>query len=404
MNILRSLRYRSFAFLWIGQTISRLGDSLYRIALSWWVLEKTGSAAAMGSVLIFSFVPMLIFLLIGGVAVDRFSRSRIMFLSDILRGIIVGLVALLAYGDRLEIWHIYVASIIFGFVSAFFQPAYVAIIPDVMPSEGRPSANSLTALSGQVTGIVGPAIGAWIVALGGTATTFLLDAFSFLIGAIFILPLLKTTSTGNVESRPRSHPLREVREGWDAVISVPWLWITISIAAFTNLTQAGPYQVGLPFLVKTNLGNDVRILGWMFSASSLGSVLSALWLGHQTNLHRRGLISYIGLVIWGLMLVVVGLPLPLPLLLLAAFVMMAGVNGFNLIWTNTLQEMVPHEKLGRVSSIDMLGSFVLLPIGYGLAGWAIDLLGAPTVFIIGGSMTALLALLALLHPAIRNLD
>lgn len=404
MNILRSLRYRSFAFLWIGQTISRLGDSLYRIALSWWVLEKTGSAAAMGSVLIFSFVPMLIFLLIGGVAVDRFSRSRIMFLSDILRGIIVGLVALLAYGDRLEIWHIYVASIIFGFVSAFFQPAYVAIIPDVMPSEGRPSANSLTALSGQVTGIVGPAIGAWIVALGGTATTFLLDAFSFLIGAIFILPLLKTTSTGNVESRPRSHPLREVREGWDAVISVPWLWITISIAAFTNLTQAGPYQVGLPFLVKTNLGNDVRILGWMFSASSLGSVLSALWLGHQTNLHRRGLISYIGLVIWGLMLVVVGLPLPLPLLLLAAFVMMAGVNGFNLIWTNTLQEMVPHEKLGRVSSIDMLGSFVLLPIGYGLAGWAIDLLGAPTVFIIGGSITALLALLALLHPAIRNLD
>lgn len=404
MNILRSLRYRSFAFLWIGQTISRLGDSLYRIALSWWVLEKTGSAAAMGSVLIFSFVPMLIFLLIGGVAVDRFSRSRIMFLSDILRGIIVGLVALLAYGDRLEIWHIYVASIIFGFVSAFFQPAYVAIIPDVMPSEGRPSANSLTALSGQVTGIVGPAIGAWIVALGGTATTFLLDAFSFLIGAIFILPLLKTTSTGTVESRPRSHPLREVREGWDAVISVPWLWITISIAAFTNLTQAGPYQVGLPFLVKTNLGNDVRILGWMFSASSLGSVLSALWLGHQTNLHRRGLISYIGLVIWGLMLVVVGLPLPLPLLLLAAFVMMAGVNGFNLIWTNTLQEMVPHEKLGRVSSIDMLGSFVLLPIGYGLAGWAIDLLGAPTVFIIGGSMTALLALLALLHPAIRNLD
>jgi MFS family permease len=142
----------------------------------------------------------------------------------------------------------------------------------------------------------------------------------------------------------------------------------------------------------------------MFSAASLGSVLSALWLGHQTDLHRRGLISYIGLIIWGLMLVVVGLPLGLPVLLVAAFIMMAAVNGFNLIWTNTLQEMVPHEKLGRVSSIDMLGSFVLLPVGYGLAGWAIDILGAPTVFIIGGSITAFLSLLALSHPAIHNLD
>lgn len=358
----------------------------------------------MGSVLIFSFVPMLIFLLIGGVAVDRFPRALIMFLSDVLRGLIVGLVSVLAFTNSLEIWHIYVASIVFGFVSAFFQPAYVAIIPDVMPSEGRPSANSLTALSGQVTGIVGPAIGAWIVALGGTASAFLLDAVSFFVGAMCIIPLLKTTSTVAHEQRERSHPLVELREGWNSVISVPWLWITISIAAFTNLTQAGPYQVGLPFLVKANLGNDVRVLGWMFSAASLGSVLSALWLGHQTNLHRRGLIGYLALVVWGLMLVVVGLPLRLPLLLMAAFMMMAGVNTFNLIWTNTLQEMVSHEKLGRVSSIDMLGSFVLLPIGYGVAGWAIDIIGAPTVFIIGGSITALLSLLALFHPAIRNLD
>jgi len=404
MNIFRSLKHRAFAFLWTGQTISRLGDSLYRIALSWWVLEKTGSAAAMGSVLIFSFVPMLIFLLIGGVAVDRFSRARIMFISDILRSLIVGFVSLLAYTGDLEIWHIYVASIVFGFVSAFFQPAYIAIVPDVIPPEGRPSANSLTALSMQVTGIVGPAIGAWIVALSGTASAFLLDAVSFFLGAVCIIPLLKTESKTGLQGQEYSHPLEQLREGWTAVISVPWLWITIFLAAFMNLTQAGPFQVGLPFLVKTNLGNDVRILGWMFSAASLGSVVSALWLGHQTNLHRRGLISYVGLIIWGLMLVVVGLPLSLPILLGAAFVMSGAVEGFNLIWTNTLQEMVSPEKLGRVSSIDMLGSFVLLPVGYGLAGWAIDILGAPTVFIIGGLITALLSLIALLHPAIRSLD
>ncbi len=86
MNFFRSLKHRPFAFLWSGQTTSRLGNNLYRIALAWWVLEKTGSAAAMGTVLIFSSVPMLVFLLIGGVVTDRFPRLRVMLIADMLSG------------------------------------------------------------------------------------------------------------------------------------------------------------------------------------------------------------------------------------------------------------------------------------------------------------------------------
>jgi DHA3 family tetracycline resistance protein-like MFS transporter len=81
-----------------------------------------------------------------------------------------------------------------------------------------------------------------------------------------------------------------------------------------------------------------------------------------------------------------------------------SISVFGLIWTNSLQELVPREMLGRVASIDALGSYVLLPIGYGITGWATDLIGAPLVFVIGGTLTVILALLGLLHPAIRNLD
>ena len=102
--------------LWSCQTVSRLGDSLFRIALAWWVLEKTGSATAMATVLVFSSVPMLIFLLIGGVVTDRFPRLRIMVLSDLFSGLVLTVVTLLAFTGRLEVWHIYIASIIFGFV------------------------------------------------------------------------------------------------------------------------------------------------------------------------------------------------------------------------------------------------------------------------------------------------
>src|SRR5688500_13724588 len=192
MNVLRSLKHRSFALLWTGQTTSRLGDSLYRIALSWWVLEKTGSAVAMGTVLVFSQIPMLIFLLIGGVVVDRLPRLRVMFVSDILSGLVILSVAVFSWLDLLPIWHIYIASMIFGFVEAFFFPAYQAVIPQITPPEVLTSANALSGLSLRLTGIVGPALGAALVAAGGTSVTFGLDALSFFISALCILPMLRS--------------------------------------------------------------------------------------------------------------------------------------------------------------------------------------------------------------------
>src|SRR5215216_4052576 len=197
MNVLRSLKHRPFALLWTGQTISRLGDSLYRIALSWWVLEKTGSAVAMGTVLILSQIPLLLFLLIGGVVVDRLPRIRIMFASDVLSGLVITFVALFSWLNLLEIWHIYVASILFGFVEAFFFPAYQAVVPEITPSELLTSANSLNGLSQRVTGIVGPALGAALVAVGGTSLTFGLDALSFFISAICVFPLIRLNLGSN---------------------------------------------------------------------------------------------------------------------------------------------------------------------------------------------------------------
>lgn len=356
----------------------------------------------MGTVLIFSSVPMLVFVLIGGVAVDRFSRGRLMLLSDIMRGVIVTLVSVLAFAGYLEIWHVYAASILFGFISAFFNPAYTAIVPEITPSPLLPSANSLTSLSGQLTGILGPALGAVIVQLGGTSVAFALDAASFFISAATLLPIIGmlTQSPGGRSTSV----LRELTEGVHAVAAFPWLWITILLAAFMNLTQAGPWSVALPFLVRDRLGADVGLLGLLYSSFSLGSVLGAVWLGHAKQLSHRGLVSYLGLVAWGLATVVVGLALPIPVLIAAAFCVGASLNVFNLIWINTLQEMVPRQLLGRVSSIDALGSFALLPVGYGLTGWAVDWIGAPAVLVVGGALTASLAGLGLLHPAIRRLD
>jgi len=191
MKVFRAFSNRSFALLWSGQIVSRLGDSLYTIALAWWVLQKTGSAAAMGVVLICSTIPMLLLLLFGGVIVDRLPRVRLMLASDLLRGALVGLIAFLSFQQWLVLWQIFVLSALFGTVEAFFYPAYTALVPDLVPTDLLPSANSLRSISLDAGQFIGPAIGATIIALGGTSLAFALDGVSFVISALCLIALPK---------------------------------------------------------------------------------------------------------------------------------------------------------------------------------------------------------------------
>ena len=403
MSFLRALRIRSFALLWAGQTISRLGDSLYRIALSWWILERTGSAAAMGLLAVFSFVPMLLFLLVGGVVVDRLSRFRIMLVSDLVNTVVVGLVTVLAVTERLELWHIYAASVVFGLAEAFFAPAYNASVPQIVPPEERPSANSLTSLSWQLSGVVGPALGAFIVAAGGTSLAFGLDSLSFLVSAACLIPLRFIRLT-TVPAEQRSSPLSDLRAGLRTVAASPWLWMSILVFAGVNVTEAGPRNIALPFLIHDHLGLNVEALGLVASVFSIGSITGAVVLGRARKLRRRGLLMYGATALGGLTVVLYGLAPNLGVLLGVALIYGVTWSSVSLVWANTLQEMVPQEQLGRVSSIDALGSFVLMPVGFALAGVLTDRIGPALVFVIGGIATMALALLGYLHPGVRKLD
>ncbi|HKI53383.1 MAG TPA: MFS transporter, partial [Anaerolineales bacterium] len=157
-------------------------------------------------------------------------------------------------------------------------------------------------------------------------------------------------------------------------------------------------------LIKQDLGADVGLLGILGSAASLGFVLGMIWLGQYVRLRRRGLLGYLSVVITGVTFLPFAFKLPIPILIGSMFISGISMSVFSLVWTHTLQEMVPAKLLGRVYSIDALGSFVLLPIGYSISGWATDVFGAPTVFLFGGIGTITLILLGLMHPAIRNLD
>jgi MFS transporter, DHA3 family, tetracycline resistance protein len=402
MSTFRALKHRAFALLWTGQTLSRLGDFVYEIALSWWILQKTGSAEAMGLMWVFVITPSVLLLLIGGAVVDRFPRVRVMLISDVGRALIVSLVAILAYTNQLQLWHIYATSFLFGIVDAFFTPAYTAVIPQIVPTEDLPSANALTSISANLGRVAGPSLGAGIVAWMSTSSAFMIDGASFLVSVVFLIPLIFFHIPG--PEREASHILTDIREGFGVVTSTPWLWITIVIYSLINVTLIGPYFVAMPFLVSDFMKADVTRLGLILSIFPIGYVIGGAWFGRYQRLPRRGILMNTTLALAAIMLGLYGLHLPLWFLIGAALVNGIALQAGTLAWTTVMQEKIPNQQLGRVASIDQMGSSSLMPVGMYLAGVLTQRIGPSPVFLLGGSLTALIGLLALLYPAIRNLD
>lgn len=407
MGLFRALRHRRLALLLFGQTLSRLGDFVFQIALAWWVLQKTGSALAMGTVFIFSLVPNLLFALVGGVAGDRFPRVYILLLSDFGRAIIMGIIALLAINARLELWMVYGLNLLFSFADAFFQPAFAAIVPEITPAEDLTSANALSSLSTQFARIAGPALGGLLMALGGTGVAFGVNAASFMISGVLLLPFLSTVKraqTAENESGAANSIIEDLRAGWAVVAGKPILWVSIIIYALSNVLLVGPYSVALPFLVKDVMGGDERMFGLLLASFPTGYAVSSAFFGNITRFRHRGLIIFTSLALGGLGLAMFGLRLPVWALLIAGFINGAALEAGNMAWTYTLQEMVPLDKLGRVASIDMLGSFLLLPAGYALTGLFVEHWGASTTFIVFCGSCVVCSLLPLAWGRIRRFD
>jgi MFS family permease len=409
----RALGSKPFALVWAGQTISSLGDGVMLTALAWQVLVLTGSGTAMGAVLVAQTLPRVLFMLLGGVAADRVSRRNVMIWSDAIRGLSVAAIAVLGWINVLALWHLIVLGAVSGLASAFFVPAYQSIPPQLVAAEHLPSANALTSLSRQMSQLFGPALGAACVALTGPSAAFAIDALSFGVSAVCLIALAlpPLPKSAGYEDAQRSRGLRglssDVREGLGYVLRSPWLWVTIAIASLGNVGLA-PMQVALPKLIGDVYDQGVWLLGAIEAAVAAGSIVTMLLLGQARRLRHRGILAYGGLLVSSFAIIVLGLPLPhvyAPAIAITTCLFFgSGLAVFELIWVTSLQELVPPDKLGRVSSVDWVGSLALSPVGLAVIGILTDRIGASWVFIAGGALNLALELIAFAIPSIRRLD
>lgn len=289
-SLLAPLRLPTFARFFAGQAVSQLGDMVFFVALPWQVLLLTGSTAILGGVFAAYFVAQLALLLVGGAIVDRFSRRRLAVLSDVIQGVLVAAMAALAYADRLSVELLFAFGAMFGGAQAFAMPALNAFVPETVPPDALQSANSLYQGTRTLMAIAGPALGAALIAVSGTAGAFAFDAVTFAVSAILLAST--RTRTGERANRRHGSPLHDIREGWRYVAAIPWLWITILLFAIVNAAEAGPRNVVLPPYVAFDLGGGVTAIGLVLSVQAVGTLVGFVLPAFRPPIRDRGLTAY----------------------------------------------------------------------------------------------------------------
>jgi DHA3 family tetracycline resistance protein-like MFS transporter len=402
-GLLAPLRERDFRLLWSGMCISLIGDGAFLVALAWQVYALSDAPTAMSLVGIAMTVPTIVFLLVGGVASDRFDRRRIMILADVARGLAVGLLAVLSLTGALELWHIALLVVVYGAGAAFFAPAFDAIVPELVPADRLAQANALDQVVRPIAlRLAGPALGGVVVGVLGAGTAFALDAGSFCVSAAALLAMRRRAERPAAEGGGAL--VADLRAGWRFVRHHSWLWATFASAAVAYLLFMGPVEVLLPLIVKQELHGSAADLGLVFAAGGLGSVACGVLLG-QRGLPRRDITFMY--VAWTLATVAVagyGLATSIWQLMAASVAFNALETAGTIVWATAKQRHVPASMLGRVSSLDWLISIGLLPLSFALTAPVSAAIGIRATLVGAGLLGAVVTLSALLVPGVRAVE
>jgi MFS family permease len=359
----------------------------------------------MGVVSTLLLVPQVILLPFTGLLVDRVSRVTLMIAADAIRFLMLSALSVLSIFNLLSMPVIFIYAVMSGIMSAIFQPAYSAVRAQVFTTDIRNAANSLTQIFEQGVRLFGPTLGGIITSFSSPALGFGLDALSFLISLISLMflkiqppPRVPNNSTG------LRNLLNDFTVGYRELRKHQWLWITILFFALVNTAAVGFVPILVPWLIKDHLGLQDYHYGLMISAYSAGALLMALIFGQRKTWRWRGKWAYSGVVLSGAALTCTAFVASFPGLIILMIVNGMGIMIFGLIWEASLQELVPVEAYGRVASLDMLGSWALMPVGTILTGWLAKQAGGITAILAMSLVILVIPLAALAIPAIRKFD
>lgn len=397
------LRERDFALLWAGTLVSLLGDGIFLVALPFALLDLGGNAGDLSLFGVTWSLGLVGFLVLGGLAADRYDKRRQMLASEVVRLVAVGAMAALALGGGLEIWHLWALAFLFGAGEGFAAPAMGAIVPELVPDAVLVQAN---ALQGSVRPIAlrmaGPALGGAVVGLLGSGGAFVVDAGTFVISIACLLGMRARVPVHEGAYEPLVAQLREAAR---FVRTQTWLWATLIAASISILFFMGPVEVLVPVRIDHDLGGGAGDFGLVLAAGGLGGALGTVLVGHLGMPRREITVLY---WVWGLAgFALCGYAFAQATWQLVAFSFAFGLGSGagNPIWSTLMQVRVPPRLRGRVGSLDWLVSLGLTPVSYALTAPLTAAFGPAAVLCIAG-IVAGGATVGLLYvvPGLRDED
>jgi MFS transporter len=401
---------RHFRNLWIGATISLLGDQFYLVALPWLVLQLTSSGLVLGTVLMIAAIPRALLMLVGGAVTDRVSARRVLLTTAAVRTVLVGAVAALIWLHVIQLWHLYLLTLAFGIADAFSLPAGPALIPTLVePQQLRP-ANALLQSSAVTTQMAGPALAGLLVKSWGIASALFFDALTFLavIAALFRIPEPpKAPAPDAAAARPGmlhaiGGMLHAIGEGLRVVSDDPPLLALMLLYGVLNFCVAGSIYVGLAATAKFRF-ESAAAFGSFLAFFSGGMLLGSVLGGLVRQPRKRGPQFIAVSALAGLELIAIGLAPKFAVIAAALALMGVGIGWVGVQFSAWIQLRVDRAVLGRVMSVLMFALVGFAPVSYGLFGvlakWHL-----PAVFLTAGALLLSSSGLALTSKAARAID
>lgn len=367
-DLLRDRRYLAF---WLGQVTSVVGSALSLVALPALLLPTRG-AQAFALVLAAEAVSGVLLLLAGGVIADRYSRSTVMALADVLR--MVGVAGLLAFGTYGPLWLPMVAACLVGMGTALYEPAHRAALPQLVGEQLRQRANALDSATKRFGAAGGALAGAALVTAIGPRGALLIDLATFTVSLITLAWLRLPRISGQAPTPGVRAMLDEARQGVREVRRRPWALVIMIQGTVQVFFLFGPNYALLPIVSLERYGPAGY--GWLSAAASLGMVLGSAAAGRIRS-PRPGLWAMNVLLPCALLPACLAVQVPLPLWCAAQVLAWAGIGVFIVLWYTALQNEFPEAAQGRIFSLDSIGNFALQPIAIAAAPMLALTVGLP---------------------------
>jgi MFS family permease len=393
-----ALRERQFRLLWLGQATSTLGDGLVPVALAFAVIQSLDRGpTALGIVLAAQSLPLVVFVLAGGVWADRLPRQMVMLVSDSVRGLVQVTLAVLLLTETAEVWQLASLMAIYGTAQAFFQPAATGLVPATISPQRLQQANALLGLSRSLAFVVGPAVAGVIAATTNPGIVFAFDALTFAVSATS-LALLRLSRSRRPQ---RQSFFADLKGGWHELVSHTWLWVIVAWASAFLCVVVAPYMTLGPVIAKESLGGPAA-WGMIAAGWGMGTVIGGL-IAMRWKPLRPMLVCCAAVLLIAPAMILLALRAPAPLIAVLNAVGGSGMGMFGALWQTTLMQHVREDALSRVSAWDWMGSYLFLPLGLVLAGPVSDVIGVSETLWISVAFIVLSTIAVLLVPDVRNL-